>query len=170
MKKAFTLIELMVVITIIAILTGVVLSQFSVARARSRDGKRIADVAQIQLAIQLYFDRCNQYPDATTGGAVNLGSTKGCPAGITVGTFLNQLPTPPAFPTGTGYAYSYAVHTTGTVNDDYYIYTTLETKSAALDDDVDNTLNLASGGWTPSTGTANFGTPTDDKIYAVRAK
>lgn len=171
MKKAFTLIELLVVIAIIAILSGVVMSQFSVARARSRDAKRIADIAQMQLAIQLYFDRCNQYPDATSAGALNLSSTKGCPQGISVGTFLNQLPTPSSYPTGTEYTYRYVVHTTNSINDDYYIYTTLETNNVALNDDVDNSITLSSGGWTPSTGTANFGTAdANDTVYAVRAK
>ena len=57
-SRAFTLIELMVVIAIIGILTAVAVANFSSTKARSRDAKRISDLSQLQLAIGGYFDRC----------------------------------------------------------------------------------------------------------------
>ena len=54
MKKGFTLIELLVVIAIIGILASVVLASLNSARKKSRDARRVADIKQIQLALELY--------------------------------------------------------------------------------------------------------------------
>ena len=67
-NKGFTLIELLVVIAIIGILSSVVLASLNTARQKSRDAKRIADVKQLQLALELYFDNTKAYPDAALTG------------------------------------------------------------------------------------------------------
>jgi prepilin-type N-terminal cleavage/methylation domain-containing protein len=65
-KKGFTLIELLVVIAIIGILASVVLASLNSARKKSRDARRVADIKQIQLALELYFDSKSTYPDVTS--------------------------------------------------------------------------------------------------------
>ena len=55
-NQGFTLIELLVVIAIIGVLASVVLASLNTARKKSRDARRIADIKQIQLALELYFD------------------------------------------------------------------------------------------------------------------
>ncbi len=62
-KKGFTLIELLVVIAIIGILSSVVLASLNTARKKSRDAKRVADIKNTQLALELYFDTNGAYPD-----------------------------------------------------------------------------------------------------------
>jgi type II secretion system protein G len=62
-KQGFTLIELLVVIAIIGILSSVVLASLNTARQKARDAKRISDVKNIQLALELYFDTNSEYPD-----------------------------------------------------------------------------------------------------------
>lgn len=52
----FTLIELLVVIAIIGVLASIVLASLNSAREKSRDARRVADIKQIQLALELYFD------------------------------------------------------------------------------------------------------------------
>ncbi|MBP9771852.1 MAG: type II secretion system protein [Candidatus Pacebacteria bacterium] len=61
-QKGFTLIELLVVIAIIGILSSVVLASLNSARRKSRDARRLADLQQIKLASELYFDANQEYP------------------------------------------------------------------------------------------------------------
>ncbi|MBI5787118.1 MAG: prepilin-type N-terminal cleavage/methylation domain-containing protein [Candidatus Niyogibacteria bacterium] len=64
-KAGFTLIELLVVIAIIGVLASVVLASLNSARRKSRDARRVADIKQLQLALELYFDSNSSYPAAT---------------------------------------------------------------------------------------------------------
>lgn len=61
-KQGFTLIELLVVIAIIGVLASVVLASLNTARRKSRDARRITDLKQVQLALELYFDASGEYP------------------------------------------------------------------------------------------------------------
>ncbi|MEK7560809.1 MAG: prepilin-type N-terminal cleavage/methylation domain-containing protein [Patescibacteria group bacterium] len=76
-RKGFTLIELLVVIAIIGILASIVLASLNQARRKSRDARRIADVKQIQLALELYFDDNQTYPAGTGIGNLSVLSTGG---------------------------------------------------------------------------------------------
>lgn len=61
----FTLIELLVVIAIIGLLSSVVLASLSATRKKARDARRLQDVRQIQIALELYYNNNNQYPNNT---------------------------------------------------------------------------------------------------------
>lgn len=62
-ERGFTLVELLVVIAIIGVLATLVLLQLGTARARARDTKRIADIAQYRSAIEQYYEDNNgTYP------------------------------------------------------------------------------------------------------------
>lgn len=124
--RAFTLTELLVVVAIMAVLTSIIMPNISGSRAKARDAQRISDVSQLQLAVQLYYDRCGQYPSSLAVGINN-----GCPSGsnATLGTYISQIPTPPA---GAGQtAYDYAVPSSGAVIN-YVIHTVLEQTNAAV--------------------------------------
>lgn len=58
----FTLIELLVAISIIALLSSVVLASLSTARMKARDAKRISDLAQVQIALEMHMDDHGYYP------------------------------------------------------------------------------------------------------------
>ncbi|HEY0010607.1 MAG TPA: type II secretion system protein [Candidatus Paceibacterota bacterium] len=63
LRRGFTLIELLVVIAIIGVLSAVVLSSVNVAREKSLDARRLADIHQVQLALELYADaHSGNYP------------------------------------------------------------------------------------------------------------
>jgi prepilin-type N-terminal cleavage/methylation domain-containing protein len=67
-KKGFTLIELLVVISIVGLLSSVLLASVGTARAKARDAKRVSDMRQVQLALELYRDANGSYPTGTSGG------------------------------------------------------------------------------------------------------
>jgi len=64
MKKAgFTIIELMIVITIIGILSAISVVALNQIRKDSRDSKKITDLERIQTALEFYFMDNHNYPD-----------------------------------------------------------------------------------------------------------
>lgn len=98
-KKGFTLIELLVVVAIIGLLSAIVLASLSTSRMKGRDARRISDVGQIQLALELYYDGHRSYPSTTP-----TCSPACVPAGGTTDTairllaqanLLKQVPIPP---------------------------------------------------------------------------
>lgn len=60
--RGFTLIELLVVIAIIGLLSSVVLASLNSARLKSRDARRMADLKQLQIALELYYNSNGSYP------------------------------------------------------------------------------------------------------------
>ncbi len=136
MKKlpsGFTLIELLVVIAIIALLTGIIMTNLSSSRGKARDAKRISDIGQMQLAVELFFDRCKLFPLADTGTNTLLDpNTNTCTvSGTTVklADYLSKIPLAPA-----GTTYNYFVNTN---RSDYFLHVTLEKTNEAVRDGMD---------------------------------
>ncbi len=96
-SRGFTLIELLVVIAIIGILSSVVLASLNGARKKGRDSRRISDLKQIQLALELYYDTNSSYPAALS-------------ALVTAGT-ISSVPLDPI--DDSTYTYQYDELTTG---------------------------------------------------------
>ena len=71
-NRSFTLIELLVVIAIIGLLSTIAVVALNGARQKSRDTKRIADVRQIFISLELYNNDYDGYPEALT--PVTLGT------------------------------------------------------------------------------------------------
>lgn len=69
LQPAFTIIELLVVISVIGLLASVIMVALNSARAKARDTKRIADLKQISTALEFFYDNNGRYP--RTGGAPN---------------------------------------------------------------------------------------------------
>ncbi|MDD2935511.1 MAG: type II secretion system protein [Candidatus Pacebacteria bacterium] len=116
MKKGFTLIELLVVIAIIGILSSVVLASLNSAREKARDARRVSDLGQIALAMEMYYNDNTNYP-ATI-------------ADLQTGGFLPAVPVDPT--SGAGYTYA----PVGTPATDYCLSATLENTAAVPDNDA----------------------------------
>ena len=68
-KQGFTLIEILVAVSIIALLTVMGVTNFMVANKKARDGKRQGDLEQIRAALEIYRADERIYP--TTGNFVS---------------------------------------------------------------------------------------------------
>lgn len=103
----FSLIELLVVISIIGVLVAMSIFGLSGARASARDAKRKADLEQVRSGIEIYKSDCNFYPTSarlvltSAGSLVGDGSTTSC---LAANTYLTK-PLDPNTPTA-DYRYS----------------------------------------------------------------
>lgn len=61
-NRGFTLIEMLVVMTIIGLLSSSVLVGLNEARSRARDARRIADIRQIQNGLESFYFSNRGYP------------------------------------------------------------------------------------------------------------
>lgn len=80
-KCGFTLIELLVVISIIGLFSTFSLIALDNSRKKARDARRLADIREIQQALDLYYDKYNQFPL----------SSAGCNATIPNGGWCNSI-------------------------------------------------------------------------------
>lgn len=63
-SKGFTLVELLIAISLIAILTGVLLAVLNPRgiQAKARDSQRISDLSKVKVALESYFSDNRGYP------------------------------------------------------------------------------------------------------------
>ncbi len=92
--RGFTLIELLVVIAIIGVLSSVVLASLNGARKKGRDARRMSDVKQLKLALELYYNDNNQYPSVA---APNVGALITALAPALTPTHIRTIPQDPSF-------------------------------------------------------------------------
>ncbi len=76
---AFTLLEMLVVIGIIAVLISMAVASYSTAQRKARDAKRKADLKAFQNAMeQCYSVNSYSYPNITGGGTTSI--SEDCPS------------------------------------------------------------------------------------------
>lgn len=66
--SGFTVVELIVAISVIAVLSAVIMGTITLQIAKSRDTRRKADIAEIKKALEMYYAANNRYP--ASGGAI----------------------------------------------------------------------------------------------------
>ncbi|MBL7154897.1 MAG: prepilin-type N-terminal cleavage/methylation domain-containing protein [Candidatus Portnoybacteria bacterium] len=147
MKKGFTLIELLIVVTIIGLLATIILVSLNTARMKARDIRRIADLRQVALALEFYYDDhpTTGYPGASGSnqwGDADSGMTKA----LQDNNYISSVPTDPSVNT-----YQYWV---APGNQSHVLKATLENSdNPALNDDTDGSV---------------FGCDCNDPAYCIR--
>lgn len=111
-SHGFTLVELLIVITIIGILAGIGIGSYIGQLVKARDTRRKADLEQIRSALEMYWADCNIYPV----GALASGSDITCSGKI----YLKI----PSGPSGDTYTYT-------RVGSGYQVCATLESPAGA---------------------------------------
>jgi type II secretion system protein G len=136
-KRGFTLLEMLIIITIIGVLVAIGLTNYTDVQVRARDTKRKNDLASLQEAVELYHLDYDTYPASALiawGGSFTDDN----------GTvYMAEVPQDPS---GNSYVYEYLSD-----GDGYRLYTTLENVndedfsgwyySAGVDCEADNTCN-----------------------------
>lgn len=102
-RRGFTLIEMLVVVTIIAVLTGVIMTFVFDGRKESRDQVRIADLQQYKLTVRLYEEAHDAYPVYDEGIELGVGEA----IDSDLGSFVGQMRADPIADSGGGGSYGY---------------------------------------------------------------
>ena len=139
--NGFSLVELLVVISIIAVLTAILTANFMGARERARDAQKIQDLYAIKNALRMYYNDHQSYPDS---GFTSLNSAIGT-------SYMTAL---------TDVGYTYIRSTDG---DGFNLCVNLE--AGAGDEDTNSQVKCGSG---RDIGVCGLGIGiTRDKIFVV---
>jgi uncharacterized protein (TIGR02145 family)/prepilin-type N-terminal cleavage/methylation domain-containing protein len=107
-KGAFSLMELIIAISVIALLSALIVFSFYTIRKDSRDSKRILDISKIQLALEEFYLLEGHYPEFLTAGEGLIGPSTGI-------IFLDEFPENPSYYdfdcSHEGYLYTYNTST-----------------------------------------------------------
>ena len=131
-KNGFTLVELLVVMSIIGVLAALAVGSFRTAQMRGRDATRKSDLKQISNALELFYADYGRYP-AASGGRISacsynptLGTGSTCDWGTDEFTdgktvYFKLLPADPT----ESYTYTYEI-VAGSNNQKYKLFARLE--------------------------------------------
>lgn len=92
-KNGFTLMELLIAISIVAILMAIGIVSYGTINKQSRDTRRKSDLEQIRSALEMYRADKGYYPNAGGGSFTEISS--GLAADLVTGGYIAALPTDP---------------------------------------------------------------------------
>ncbi len=168
-KKGFTVVELMVTISIIGILSTITFASFSQAQKRSRIAKRVSDLKQMQVAIEYYYAVNRAYPN--TSGALQSECAVGGSLTVNnvipglVPNYIPRIPTDPKM-VAAGSDSCYVYRSNGS---DYYIMDSNITEFSSADYLSQAALVDPARDGGSSTSVVDGATPTAWKVYSPGA-
>jgi prepilin-type N-terminal cleavage/methylation domain-containing protein len=142
--RGFTLLELIVVIAIIGVLSVIIIPSFTTALARSRDGRKIAELTGLQKSLAQWAQNNNGRYPATgtipTKSAGCSGATSLC--ALVTSNITSRLPDGAFNGTGAGgvgplYNYAGVACYSGGLCQSYQLWVDLEKSNQALSSDSD---------------------------------
>jgi prepilin-type N-terminal cleavage/methylation domain-containing protein len=96
-RRAFTLVEIMIVVVVLGILAAIIIPQFSGATTQAAEGNLATQLDILNNQISIYAARRgNSYPDFATDG----WGTAGNPSSMIGGTYIKKSPKNPAWTGG----------------------------------------------------------------------
>lgn len=161
MRKAFTLIELLIVIAIIGILAGILFVSIGQnPLIKSRDAKRVSDLQNLRTALTLYYTDNNAYPatlatmSPTYIPAVPIDPKNATATPAASATTCHDTTGVSVAYNGGNYGYVYNVGGAGG-NTAYALHACLEAGNTVLNSDCDD--NALTPACTADSGSANPG-------------
>ncbi|MBI5019120.1 prepilin-type N-terminal cleavage/methylation domain-containing protein [Candidatus Gottesmanbacteria bacterium] len=129
--SGFSLVELLVTVSIIAILIAIGIASYATINKQSRDAKRKSDMEQVRAALEMYRTDNGFYPSVGSGSWTAASSATDALAGLTpilVPTYMGAIPTDPK----SSQSYMYlAKNAVGGVYYGYCISSQLESENPA---------------------------------------
>lgn len=95
-KRGFTLIEILVVSTLLAVLAVIGVTSYASISTRSRDAKRISDLEQVRSALEMFRTDNGSYP-------ISAGAMSTSLAGLVTAGYMPVIPKDPKDPTSQYY-------------------------------------------------------------------
>lgn len=123
----FSLIELLIVVSILAIIITMGFTSYQATQRNARDSRRRTDLEKVRQALELYRTDNGFYPNAGVGSWIDLTETN---LGVLTPDFINEIPTDPKQPSTTT---PYRYQATNLSGGSYYGYC-LESELEALED------------------------------------
>lgn len=117
-KRGFTLIELMVIIVILGVLATLISGNFINSLQKGRDARRKNDLAQVQRALELFYEDVKMYPSGVPPFGSSFCNASGvCPTDVKI--YMRKLPDDP----NEAYTYNYVADPNGQY---YYLFSCVE--------------------------------------------
>jgi prepilin-type N-terminal cleavage/methylation domain-containing protein len=73
-RRGFTLVEIIVVVSVIAVLSTVAYASFGEARKKARDTQRVSNISTLQTALRIMNDEIGSYPVYINGIIIGEGA------------------------------------------------------------------------------------------------
>jgi prepilin-type N-terminal cleavage/methylation domain-containing protein len=174
-NKGFTLVELLIAVTILAILSSIGLVTYSSAQVSGRDSRRKQDLHSIATALSFYYENHlpHVYPHEDGGPYTSSNNPTGPWIPELTGQYLDNVPRDPSKDTGTvqtsssAWGYEYLAYSTCRSGGPQSANTHWFKLMANLENGNDKDINYNDGNDCDPGGSADCGS--NNHLYCIRS-